>query len=186
MNMTIKEFCDKHNACTDGRAWALATGATDMATLWQRDDIKPIWLVWIATQNGVLTNRELRLFACWSVRQVWFLLTDERSRNAVEVAERYAEGMATAAELAAAREAAGAAWAAARAAALAAEVARAAAWAAEVAAWAAARAAALAAEVAAEAAAEAAEAAGAAREAQTQWLRQNTQPNFVARKEGAK
>jgi hypothetical protein len=55
--------------------------------------------------------KTLRLFACWCVRQVWHLLTDERSRNAVEVAERYASGEAMSAELDAARDAA---WAAAR------------------------------------------------------------------------
>ena len=94
--------------------------------------------IWAATRKGILDDRTLRLFACKCVREVWHLLTDKRSRKAVEVAERYAVGEATSEEL----DAAGAAaWAAAGAAAGA--TARAAAWAtardaARAAAWAAA------------------------------------------------
>ena len=98
--------------------------------------------IWAATRKGMLDDRTLRLFACKCVREVWHLLTDKRSRKAVEVAERYAVGEATSEEL----DAAGAAaWATAGAAAGAAAgaTARAAAWAtardaARAAAWAAA------------------------------------------------
>jgi hypothetical protein len=48
----------------------------------------------------------LRSFACAAIRQVWHLLPDPRSRAAVETAEMYARGDATAEELAAARRAA--------------------------------------------------------------------------------
>lgn len=110
-DMTIQEFCALHRACSDGREWAVQNCKT-MQDVWR--DAKPEWLIWMATRQGVLDDRTLRLFGCWSVRQVWHLLTDERSRHAVEVAERYASGCTTDEELAAAMDAPwDAAWAAA-------------------------------------------------------------------------
>ena len=70
-------------------------------------------------------DRDLRLFAVWCARQVQHLMNDERSINALDVAERFANGQASeserAAAWAAAWDAAGAAardaaWDAARAA----------------------------------------------------------------------
>ena len=62
--------------------------------------------------------REWRLFAVWCARQVQHLMTDQRSIDALDVAERHAIGQATDAELETARAAAwDAAWAAAGAAA---------------------------------------------------------------------
>lgn len=155
--MTIEQFCEKHGACEPDQTWVLANCKT-MREAWDHAP-EPGWVVWIATRPGVLTERELRLFMCFCARQNWHLLTDPRSRNVVEVAERYADGRASQEELAAAWAAAWTAYAAApRVAACAAYAAGAAAW---TAAWAARQA-----------------AGGTIAAQQAEWLRKNTIPNF--------
>ena len=102
--------------------------------------------LWVVCREEVLNARTLRLFAVWCARQVEHLITDERSKQAIMVAEQYALGNATKKQLDvawdAARDAAWAAWDAARGATW--DAARDAAWAA----WDAARGAARAAQVA--------------------------------------
>lgn len=53
------------------------------------------------------SERKLRLFAVGCCRRIWSLLSDERSRHAVDIAEAYAEGRATSGELS---QALGLAW----------------------------------------------------------------------------
>ena len=182
--MKITEFCALHSACADGREWAVATGITTMADLWKREDMRCEWREWIAMRPGVLTDRELRLYGCWCVRQVWHLLTDERIRKAVEVSERHAMGTSTAEELASSSAAASVSASAARAWAAWASLAAGAA----CAAWAAWAVLAAASDAASDARAWAAWAARAvwaardARAAQSSYLLETVHPSFDARK----
>ena len=102
--MTPKQFCANYNACSDGAEFAAKYET--MAEVWDacpRSD----WLLWILDKLLIRDEKKLRLFACWCIRNtkladgrtVWDLLTDERSRRAVEVAELFANGKATDAEL---------------------------------------------------------------------------------------
>jgi hypothetical protein len=140
----------EHSPCADG--WSKLLRHLNKT---QADD-EPLPLRVILDSNGLddalwclravpNCDREARLFAVWCARQVQHVMTDPRSIAALDVAERHANGDATDAELAAARDAA---WDAADAARAAADAARAAAWAAADAAWAAADAARAAADAA--------------------------------------
>jgi hypothetical protein len=88
-------------------------------------DDEPLALTTILDSNGFndalwalrcVTGHDgaIRHYAVWCARQVQHLMTDPRSVEALDVAERHADGLATDDELAAARDAA---WGAARAAA---------------------------------------------------------------------
>jgi hypothetical protein len=73
--------------------------------------MEPEPLLVFLSNSGKATDRKLRLFACACCRRIWRKLRDPRARQAVEVSERYADGLATKKELTRARLAArAAAW----------------------------------------------------------------------------
>jgi hypothetical protein len=63
----------------------------------------------LAALQGSVSERKLRLFAAGCCRRIEHLFRDERSRRAVETAERQADGLASEGDLRAAREGARAA-----------------------------------------------------------------------------
>lgn len=77
---------------------------------------EPEWLactdprVMLYAQKGKMSDRKLRLFACACCRAIWHLLPDERSRRAVVLMERWADGELTSEELRAARETSSGDW----------------------------------------------------------------------------
>ena len=113
------ELCNKGYHLTDTAhllTWCQGNQLFEAETKWKilvGDDKVACRQVRLLRQVETWNDKNLRLFACWCVRKIWHLLTDERSRNAVVVAEKYANGDATQEELAAAWDAArAAAWAA--------------------------------------------------------------------------
>ena len=119
------------DACDDAIIWAKDYDTLQQA--WdncQRSD----WMIWLINKMEWSNDKDLRLMAVAFARQVQHLMKDQRSINALDVAERYANGEATVDELTAARVAARAAGAEEAAAATAAWAAARAAWAAEAAA----------------------------------------------------
>ena len=137
MKTTLNKIRE-HRPCTSGWEKLLSyLGKT-------KADDEPLSLLTILDSNGLNDalwclravegyDREIRLYAVWCARQAQHLLTDQRSLDALDVAERYANGEATEKEMDAARSAAASATPAAGVAADATE------WAARDAAWAAAR-----------------------------------------------
>ena len=108
---THVEYLRSLNACNDAITWAM--GFPSLEAAWhvcQRSD----WMIWLLIRTGSWDDATVRRFACRCVREtpladgqaVWDLLTDERSRHAVVMAERYIDGDATEADLRDAREAA--------------------------------------------------------------------------------
>lgn len=59
-DLTIEEFCDRHQACQEGREWALAN-CNSMREAWE--NLPDSHLAWVALQPGVLTDSDLRSFA---------------------------------------------------------------------------------------------------------------------------
>ena len=93
-----------HDPCANGWRKLLAhlgkTGADD----------EPLPILTILDSNGLEDalwclravgghDREIRLYAVWCARQVQYLMTDQRSLSALDVAERFANGNATRGEL---------------------------------------------------------------------------------------
>ena len=121
MNTTLNQIRDE-SPCADGWKKLLAhlgkTKADDEAisilTILDSNGLDDaLWCLRAVTGH----DREIRLYAVWCARQVQHLMTDKRSLDALDVAERYANGLATADDLAAAIadawSAASAAWSAA-------------------------------------------------------------------------
>lgn len=100
----VMTFLSEHGAPDDLARFA--SRFETLETLWDNCP-RTDWMLWLLEQLGPTDQKLLRLFACSCARDHWDYLTDERSRNAVEVAERFAEGKASKEELLIAKDLAG-------------------------------------------------------------------------------
>jgi len=110
METTLNQIRAK-KPCKKGWAKLLASlGKTSV-------DDEPLSIITILESNGLGDalwclqcvqghDREIRLYAVWCARQVQHLMTDPRSVAALDVAERFANGEASGADLAVAEAAA--------------------------------------------------------------------------------
>jgi hypothetical protein len=89
--IAIEKFCARNDACPEGREWVLAN-CTDMQDVWNK--LQPEWLIWVACQPGVLTDKELQLFAVYCARSIERFLTDSRLKECINIAERFLGGEA--------------------------------------------------------------------------------------------
>ena len=109
-NLSTNEFCRNFHAFADGTRFArkFATMRECYAALLagEAGEYSTSWAIWAATQEGVMSDQNLRLFAVRCARRVQHLMEDRRSTDALDVAERYANGEATDDELSAACDAA--------------------------------------------------------------------------------
>lgn len=90
----------KHKACSDGLAWVMASKCRTKSSAWLKCE-RPDWMLWALDAEGKIDEQKNRQFMAWCARNTPLgdgrttrdlLLADERSRAAVELAERMASG----------------------------------------------------------------------------------------------
>jgi hypothetical protein len=99
----------RYDACEEARMWAKAFRTLE--DLWQNCKV-PEWMLWSLEQVDYQNEGKLRLFACACARHGAPFLDDPVGMKAIDVAERFAKGATTRADLTAAWAAAGTAAAA--------------------------------------------------------------------------
>ena len=92
----------ENNACTEGANWA--DSQIDYKTAWEKCD-RAGWLLWAAKKFGVSLEK-LTLAKVSCARTVQHLMTDQRSIDALDIADKFGKGEASLKELGAATNAA--------------------------------------------------------------------------------
>ena len=90
----FKELLNKLTACSDAKEWAKDMTIEEVVATCHRGD----WLLWLAKRIDI-GLQPLTLAKAHCANTVRHLMTDERSKNAIDVAIKFGEGNATIEEL---------------------------------------------------------------------------------------
>ena len=107
--MKLSTILSRLDACSNARTWAKTQ--PDLQTAW-RECKRSDWMIWLIARTTLdQDDPRLRLMACdfAEAALVYVPAGEDRPRQAIEVARKFAAGEATREELAAARDAARAA-----------------------------------------------------------------------------
>lgn len=98
--MNLPDYLGSLGACTEAREWA--TGYSTLAEAWTACE-RADWLLWYVGKRGV-DRRLLVRAACACARTVlpYVPVGEDRPRLAIEMAERWCDGLATLQEVSAA------------------------------------------------------------------------------------
>ena len=99
--MNLPDYLRSLGACTEAREWA--TGYSTLAEAWTACE-RADWLLWYAGRHGDVDRRLLVRAACACARTVlpYVPVGEDRPRLAIEMAERWCDGLATLQEVSAA------------------------------------------------------------------------------------
>src|SRR5438045_3068528 len=75
--------------------WLICSDPHEMLDYFGKSDESWLQRLWLPFRGNQPRDRKLQLFACACCRHLWELLPDARSRGAIEVCERYADGQAS-------------------------------------------------------------------------------------------
>ena len=101
----------KFGPCYDPEKYLTEDWSGSILNILDKKDVLFEDRLWVVLRTDFVSEKFMRLFSVWCARQVQHLMNDDSSIKALDVAEAFANGLASKVELAAARSAArSAAW----------------------------------------------------------------------------
>jgi hypothetical protein len=96
--MNIAELIEKHDPCISGKQWLIDNNIQTVAEAYDKCE-RSDWLIWLLVEVKGIDKKQRIELGCKIIRTIWHLLTDDRSKTAIKVAERWCRGEANDEEL---------------------------------------------------------------------------------------